>query len=506
MTIQEYALSLGIDINSDNSEENIKKLENSLKKLVNSLNDRYSLNIDTEVTDQNLDKILDKLSTFDTRIRTIVDNSKVLSRVIASVNIPDVGTYINSMDVSDSMARLTEEAIIPREIVSSAYNSDTLKEIQNNFNEIIKLQNKIATADVGSAKFDRYNEKIKESYQNIDKLSSGIIEATGDSEKLNQMWADFDQNLNKIQKDKIAELITKEEQKRIKDTTKEIQELVKQYDKYYSMLNKLQSSNDSTKSPLIETTQKEINEVISSLEKFGVTADNSTGKLSANLDDIRKSLNLTDESIKDIGNTIKKSNLSGEFSDAEKKVSEYKAEVSKAVEDIKELGEAQRKFKEYLDAGVDSDQLEELAQKIDRLQKSYDSLPPEIKENERVQKEWQKQLQQTDKFIIEHDNNLNRVGISYGNLGKRIRESLMNTFVYGAAYKVLNSLQDVLVKSVEKVKELDDAMRDIQVVTNQTDEQVRDTINSYSDMAYQLGVTTQEVVDGSLEWLNCRVI
>lgn len=506
MTIEEYALSLGIDIDSKNSDENIGKLENSINKLIKDLNEKYSLNIDTKVTDKNLDKILDKLSTFDTKIRAIVDNSKTLSRVIATVKIPDVGTYMNSMDLSNSLSSVSEDAIIPREVVSSAYNEDTLKEIQNNFNEIIKLQNKIANADVGSANFDRYNEKIRESYQNIDKLSEGIVEATGDSDKLNQMWSDFDQNLNKIQKDKIADLITKEEQKRVKDTTKEIQNLVKQYDKYYSMLNKLQSTGDSTKIPLIETAQKSIDETIRSLERFGITVDSSTGKLSANFDDIRKSADLTDKSIKDISNTIENSNISTEFSNAQKSVSEYEKKVSKAIKNIKELGEAQRDFAKYSDAGVDSSKLQELAQRIEELKQAYNNLPPEIRENERVQEEWQNQLQKTDKFIVEHSNNLNRLGINYGNLGNRIKESLMNTFVYGAAYKGLNALEDGLTRSVEKVKELDDAMRDIQIVTNQTDEQVRETISTYSDMAYQLGVTTQEVVDGSLEWLNCRVI
>ena len=40
------------------------------------------------------------------------------------------------------------------------------------------------------------------------------------------------------------------------------------------------------------------------------------------------------------------------------------------------------------------------------------------------------------------------------------------------------------------------------MVTGQTDNQVRELIGTYSEMARQLGSTTKEVAKGSVEWLR----
>ena len=56
--------------------------------------------------------------------------------------------------------------------------------------------------------------------------------------------------------------------------------------------------------------------------------------------------------------------------------------------------------------------------------------------------------------------------------------------------------------SVTRIKELDDAITDIRLVTGETHEGARQMINDYADLAAELGTTTDAVIDGSLEWLR----
>ena len=58
---------------------------------------------------------------------------------------------------------------------------------------------------------------------------------------------------------------------------------------------------------------------------------------------------------------------------------------------------------------------------------------------------------------------------------------------------------------IEKTKEFDKTMTEIQMVTNQTDTSVRKTLASYSELAKELGTTTEAVAKGiakCLEYLN----
>ena len=55
---------------------------------------------------------------------------------------------------------------------------------------------------------------------------------------------------------------------------------------------------------------------------------------------------------------------------------------------------------------------------------------------------------------------------------------------------------------IEKTKEFDKTMTEVQMVTNQTDTSVRKTLASYSELAKELGTTTDVVAKGNLEWLR----
>ena len=53
---------------------------------------------------------------------------------------------------------------------------------------------------------------------------------------------------------------------------------------------------------------------------------------------------------------------------------------------------------------------------------------------------------------------------------------------------------------IQKVKDFDKSMTDIQMVTGKTDSSVKQLLADYSELAKELGTTTENVVNGSIEW------
>ena len=92
--------------------------------------------------------------------------------------------------------------------------------------------------------------------------------------------------------------------------------------------------------------------------------------------------------------------------------------------------------------------------------------------------------------------------ITLGKLVDQLKETANNVVQYNLAWDAFNKVDDIIVDSVAKVKELDDAMTQIRLVTGESGESARETMNSYAELAKELGTTTQVVSEGSIEWLR----
>lgn len=75
---------------------------------------------------------------------------------------------------------------------------------------------------------------------------------------------------------------------------------------------------------------------------------------------------------------------------------------------------------------------------------------------------------------------------------------ISNVIKYNAAQFSLNT---VVNKTIGTIKSLDESMTEVRLVTGESAESARNTMNSYAELAKQLGATTQEVASGSVEWL-----
>ena len=87
-----------------------------------------------------------------------------------------------------------------------------------------------------------------------------------------------------------------------------------------------------------------------------------------------------------------------------------------------------------------------------------------------------------------------------------LKDGLAMFSPYQLALRAVQQAAQLLVEAfkqaIQTVKELNVAMTDVQMVAMTTDEETGKLANTYSKLAKQLGTTTQEIAEGSVEWLR----
>ena len=70
------------------------------------------------------------------------------------------------------------------------------------------------------------------------------------------------------------------------------------------------------------------------------------------------------------------------------------------------------------------------------------------------------------------------------------------------AYMIINQVKQVVNQIIESTKELDAVLVDIQIATGNTRGEVHNLLKEYSNLADELGTTTQSVATASNDWLR----
>ena len=90
----------------------------------------------------------------------------------------------------------------------------------------------------------------------------------------------------------------------------------------------------------------------------------------------------------------------------------------------------------------------------------------------------------------------------WGQLGSQMTNMFTRFTQMGAAYKILGSIRNGFNQVIQAAKNLDKAMTDLRIVTGKNREEARATMLEFSDLAKQLGVTTNEVATSATAWLR----
>lgn len=98
-----------------------------------------------------------------------------------------------------------------------------------------------------------------------------------------------------------------------------------------------------------------------------------------------------------------------------------------------------------------------------------------------------------------------RAGEGARSFGQRLSDAMKNLVAYAGAAQVLRKAINELNKAIKFTIDLNTEMTKIQVLQAegaQTSEEIRNLASAYNDLAKELGATTIEIAQGSVEWLR----
>ena len=183
---------------------------------------------------------------------------------------------------------------------------------------------------------------------------------------------------------------------------------------------------------------------------------------------------------------------------------DYQSQVKEYISLVKQLTDLQVEQKKLEKAEAKPEDLQANIDQQRKLIAAKEKYSEAVRKNTQAVKAEDDAAEKLNKTERSLNNNTNRLGSSFGSFSKKLKETLANTLAYTGAFQAIDKIGDAVFASIDKIRELDTAMTDIQMVTGYTDSQTQELIGTYAEMAQQLGVTTQTVVDGSLEWLFIR--
>lgn len=452
----------------------------------------------TSASDEALRDLPEKIDEAMSKVKATFDNNGNLVRHSMEVQIDDWTTYkLNLRKITQDLDKYGIQSWTLRAdggTITENYTkkqNDLLNELNKNLKKQSSLEDELNNKAVSPERKNYLEQEIKTLKQRENELKNQITY----QDKLNKLYDE--------QKKSKADSDSKKAEERaiesIKEESRELQKLIKEYAEYYSAKVKASVNEES---PDYKNSYAHLEETANRLKSLGVEINSETNELSINWEKVSDNIKKSELAQKELNNEIQKTNKSQKEIDEAKEQSDYNKEIQKAIKLIKDIESTKRRIAKLENANVSYEIIKKEIAALNDYEEQYEKVNEKIKNHERVLKAANDETIKTRRYIEDLDNDLNRVGTSFGSLSKKIEEGITHFLTFGLAWRALDGLEDVLHRSVDKVIELDTAMADIQVVTGQTDAQVKQTINDYADLAYQLGSTTDAVAQGSLEWLR----
>ena len=183
---------------------------------------------------------------------------------------------------------------------------------------------------------------------------------------------------------------------------------------------------------------------------------------------------------------------------------DYQKQVKEYISLVKQLSDLQVEQKKLEKAEAKPEDLQANIDQQRKLIAAKEKYSEAVRKNTQAVKAEDDAAEKLNKTERSLNNNTNRLGSSFGSFSKKLKETLANTLAYTGAFQAIDKIGDAVFASIDKIRELDTAMTDIQMVTGYTDSQTQELIGTYAELAKQLGVTTSEITSGASEWLLIR--
>lgn len=301
-------------------------------------------------------------------------------------------------------------------------------------------------------------------------------------------------------------------QLQIKDSISDVSKGLKEYNSLQSQYNKLTSDSSEHFNELELVKQKMVSLKTSLESTNGVLLEynDDSKSVQATLSNTKEELSYTDQQYKQLTDSINAFNIANKSTAVQKADSVDTQQVQKAVELYKEYSEAVVNAKKVeLDKFSTTPQKDEAIRKEKELGKAVElsgnaalSSGKKVKDSEKYieQKTIADKKATTQVAALTRENQKN--GISFNNLKVKVQDAVKQVLQYGMSFNVLYRVDDIVRQSVTTINDLDKALTNVRIVTGETTSAVHETLNAYAALGQELGATTKEVAEGSIEWLR----
>ena len=146
-----------------------------------------------------------------------------------------------------------------------------------------------------------------------------------------------------------------------------------------------------------------------------------------------------------------------------------------------------------------------LDQTITKRKENINTLEEELRDTglytQALEKREEAELQ-TEKAILKinsaSEKNINLLD----EMKARVAQTVEEFLTFGIVNSLFSAIRQSITKTIETIKELNEAMTNVQMVTEGTDAETQELASQYSDLAKELGATTTEIANGASEWLR----
>lgn len=394
----------------------------------------------------------------------------------------------------------------------SSQTVSTSAEEENTINKLITLENQRLDAwNKSRSAIRKGNQEEAIEYQNIARDSATrynqLLNQANANNILTQSSRDFLKVLTQSSEAEQRLVLSRENDiDKMKQQSQRYNEISSGLNKYVALLkekSKLESTKDTSGSGVYANAYANVNAQISQLTtNFSKLIDiqsNGTLQLKAWSND----LGITKEQYDNLNASIQNTNQTITNNAIQAKQEQDLQMINKMVEAYTRLKTVQIQLQQAKDRNYNDAEIARRTREVQLAEEHFNKLK---QENSELAKS------ETYRNAIANADNKMATSISYTNqnmtqqltLLQRLRNNLQRTAAVAFNFNIFNrifmELRQGISDVIQKVKDFDKSMTDIQMVTGKTDSNVKQLLADYSELAKELGTTTENVVNGSIEW------
>lgn len=348
---------------------------------------------------------------------------------------------------------------------------------------------------IARAKLSEYNTELR-SAENTQLLTNRVRELLNN-------YIEYNQILQRVTSSKEKDVQRQKQENEVySKATKSLQEYVELRREEGKLTNKAGKGDKGIYNAAYQNVQDKMS-AITSTSGLGNLIDFSSGQMS--LKSFNATLGITREQYERLRTVVAEANATIKDDTIKAKQESDLATLNKMITAYINLKKAQSTLQEYKARAYNDATVNQQQAVVDRLQAQYNAL---LKDNDALAKTstYTNMVAEANAKMADNVTRSNQSNSKQLTLLERLKASFQRTAAVAFSFNIFNRLfmemRQGLSNVIEKTKEFDKTMTEVQMVTNQTDTSVRKTLASYSELAKELGTTTDAVAKGNLEWLR----